>query len=346
MNILITGKPQHFEKDSHSAQAFYRFLYPFKELTRVDRSIQVKESTSAFMPELGGIDICLFHTPTNHGAIEAMAHAYEAGKKVWVDFDDLVFADYVPSANLAKSFFTKKNNQDALAASLVHADVVTVSTETIKENIVSIFKYPAEKIYVIHNALPDEVWDRRAKFRPFTKPTPKDPARVMWRGSITHIGDLMLNKDGFKPFPNVAYQFYGAVPFMLEKRYGGHLEEYTFRDWDKGLFQYFAALKQMNPDYMVVPLEDCAFNHAKSNISWLEATLAGGVCISQDSMPEFSRTPGPKFDTPKSLERMFRAINDGEDMRYENYMLSRSLIEREYLYSHTNRQRLDIINSL
>lgn len=346
MHILITGKPAHFEKDSHSAQAFYRFLYPFKELRREHGDIQIYESTTAFMPELGGIDVVLFHTPTNHGAIEAIAHTYEAGKKIWIDFDDLVFADYIPSANLAKAFFTRNNNQQAIQAAIAHADVITVSTETIRDNILSLYKFPHEKIHVIHNALPDEVWANRADFRPFKPPSTKDPARILWRGSITHIGDLLLNKDGFKPMKNVAYTFYGAVPFMLEKRYGGHLDEYTFRDWDKGMFQYFAALKKMNPDYMVVPLEDCPFNRAKSNISWLEATIAGGVCISQATMPEFEKTPGPKFDTPKSLERIFKAISEGEDLRHENYVLSRAKIEKEYLLSHTNRQRMEIINSL
>ena len=346
MNILITGKPAHYEKDSHTAIAFYRFVYPIKELTRTHKEIRVTESTTAYMPELGGVDLVLIHTPTSQHAIQAIAQAYEAGKKIWLDFDDLVFADDIPSANVAKAFFSNPENQKALAAAMMHADVITVSTNMIKDRIVELYKYPEDRVHVIHNALPDEVWEKRVKFEPFTKPSQKDAARIYWRGSFTHLGDLLLFRNAFKSMGNVAYTFHGHIPFMLETKYGGYLDRYNWRDWDKGVFQYISAIKQMRPHYVVVPLENCSFNHAKSNIAWLEGTLAGATCIGMSTMPEFDRIPCVKFDTPNSLERVFRAISKGDDLRTENYMHSRALIESQYLLSHTNRLRMDIINSL
>jgi len=142
----------------------------------------------------------------------------------------------------------------------------------------------------------------------------------------------------------------GSMPWLLTTGYDGHLKggrDFDMYPWQKqGIPAYFERLLSIAPHYIVVPLENCDFNKGKSNIAWLEGTLAGAACISRSEMPEFDKVPSVRFDTPKSLHRIFEQIGKREDLRTENYMRSRALIESEYLLSHTNKKRLDIIDSL
>lgn len=346
MNILITGKPAWFEKDSHNAISYYRAM-PLKELQRTERTIRVFESNTGFMPELCGIDIVFVHTPTSQDAIYALTNAKSLGRKIWLDFDDLVFGDGIPKANLAWTFFSRKQNVEAMNIAIRLANVITVSTQVLKDKIIELWPfYPEHAIHVIHNALMDEQWNMRAKFRPFREPSTKEPARILWRGSVTHEGDLYKFRSGLKVAGNLSYLFYGHKPWVIDSEYDGPLSQYDYRTWEKNVPAYFEAMKGLEADYIIVPLEKNDFNRAKSNIAWLEGTLAGAACIATDTMPEFDRAPCSRFSTPKDLDRVLSAISKGEDLRTENYMNSRALIEREYLWSHTNRKRLEIINAL
>lgn len=345
MRILITGKPNWFQKDSHTAISFYRIAYPLKELARRTPGLEIVESVSGTMPDLAGVDCVFLHTPTTHDAIECIVNAAVSGKAIWLDFDDLVFSDYIPRANVAWTFFNAQANKKAIAIAVQSANVISVSTQVIKEKLIEHFNVHESKIHVIPNALPDEVWARRSEFIPVVRKA----RRILWRGSVTHNGDLLLYRSAWKPLKNIQYGFFGSLPYMLEEKYGGYLKpsDYGFQQWNnQGIFSYFETLKDMQPHYIVVPLEVCDFNRAKSNIAWLEGTLAGAACISQEDMPEFSKVPTIEFKNARGLENIFKAISKGEDYRTEAYIESRAVIETNYLLSITNKQRYDIINSL
>ena len=346
MNILIMGGATWFERKSHAAQSFYRIAFPLKELTKHRNDIRIVESASCTMPEIAGTDCVFIHNPTTTDDIRGIATAKAfGGVKIWLDFDDLTFNDGIPLSNIAWTMYNSKEITNALSVAIPAADVISVSTQTIKDAIVLTFKTSPDKIHVIPNALPDSLWEGRAKFRPFKPPTAKSPAQIMWRGSVTHEGDLYQFRSGLIEHPAIAYHFHGAKPWVIDKRYGGTLEHYSYRKWDKGIAEYFASIHGCNADYFIVPLEILPFNHAKSNIAWLEATYAGAGCIATE-LAEFSTVPCNTFRTAKEFGRMLKAIGDGADLRTEKYIESVAIIKGKYLLSVTNKERIKIIDSL
>lgn len=336
------GKPDWFEKSSHTAQGFYRSIVPLGELYRQE-NVRIIENIEITTPDLAKADILFLHVPSTQSAVISADRAKKYGVKVWIDFDDLLWPPgAIPMSNLAGITFRQKPAQDAFTMCLSLADVVTVSTEHLRQKMLEHYKFlKPSHVITIHNAIPDRKWPQRAEYRPTNK-----KARVLWRGSITHEGDIYRYKDGFKEFKNLAYHFFGHNPVWINKQYDGHLTDYSWTGWQPGLMEYFEQLKRFDADYVVVPLEKNDFNMAKSNIAWLEGTWAGMACIGMDAMPEFAQVPKVNFETPRDLEKVFKAIAGGEDLRTEKYMESRALIESKYLLSHTNKIRMEIIQGI
>ena len=343
MKILITGKPHWYEKDSHGAISYYRIAKPLFELSLKYKNIEIVESAAGTWPEIAKADIVFVHTPMHAPSVESIFTAKQEGKKVWLDFDDMVFADDIPKANIAWTFFNGESSQKNLKAAIAVADAISVSTPQIKERIVSLYNFPEDNIFVIPNAIPDGLWANRAKFNP---PKEKELRKVMWRGSVTHEGDLQRFKDGIKPHKGLGYLFVGHLPWVLHTSYGGHLEELSYQPWEKPLPRYWQLLKEVNPHYLFVTLERCDFNRGKSNIAWLEATYAGAACIAQSDMPEFAKVPTVQYKSPKDLDRILAAIGSGKDLLTEKYLESRAVIESQYLLSITNKLRMNLIESL
>jgi hypothetical protein len=175
----------------------------------------------------------------------------------------------------------------------------------------------------------------------------------MWRGSITHEGDLYKFREGFQQIQGLDYLFFGSDPWVLYEGYGGQLKEFMMKDWRLGMFNYFNDLKDEKPTYMVVPLENVPFNQAKSNIAFLEGALAGAVTIAPAFMPEFNipgvwtfGKPNPKAGQhyAHELAEVFKKIAAGKDeQRMELYKQTCRTIEENYLLSITNRKRLELL---
>jgi hypothetical protein len=341
MRILITGKPAWFEKDSHSAISFYRILTPLRELERQE-NVKIEESASAYEADIQKSDVVFLHTPNNDLSLQAVYNAKRWKRKIWVDFDDMVFDNDIPKSNLAWGFFNKPKQKKILKACISEAHIISVSTEKIKQRIVELYQYPKDQIVVVSNAIPNQIWKERAHFKPSTG----KQRNIGWRGSVTHEGDLYKYRNGIKSHPNLSYLFIGHLPWVLHSDYDGHLNEMNYQHWFKIIGNYFDFLKTCAADYFIVPLENNSFNRGKSNIAWLEATFSGAACIAPDTMPEFAKEPVIKFNTPKSLDGVLKNIAKGTDLRTAKYLESRAVIEKNYLLSIVNKKRLEIINTL
>jgi hypothetical protein len=93
----------------------------------------------------------------------------------------------------------------------------------------------------------------------------------------------------------------GENPFFLQK-----YAKIPTRD----MVQYLHYIQQLRPKLFIVPLIDHQFNRAKSNISWLEATTAGAVCLATD-LPEFVRPGIINFSNPRNFYNVFKkAVKD------------------------------------
>lgn len=342
------GKPQWYQKDSDAPQAFYR-LWPFAELAKGVADIHVFEEPSVNLSTLHRADWVVFHTPMD-SSILGMIHACkQMGVRVWVDIDDLVLNGNIPPSNPAAFFFRPKSVQETLLHSLHAADVVSVTTQSLKFHLIQMGLNP-NRVHVIPNALPDAVWANKQA------PTKPEKPRVMWRGSITHEGDLYRFREAFKNMSGIEYLFFGSEPWVLYQRYDGHLTEVMLKDWRVGMFNYFSDLKEERPTWCVVPLENIPFNHSKSNIAFLEGALAGAVTIAPAYMPEFNLPGVWTFgkENPKGQQHyahelgdIFKKIASGdlEEQRMELYRETCRTIENNYLLSVTNRKRLQLLQA-
>jgi len=123
------------------------------------------------------------------------------------------------------------------------------------------------------------------------KPAP-DRRKIMWRGSSIQMHDLLSGQAMFDkiqlrarhfgfigflpPFYNYKLDVYDLETSLADTSNEPHIVNYPIID------NTSAYLKQLQIDqwnYVWKPLMDHGFNEAKSNIAWIEATISGGVCL-------------------------------------------------------------------
>ncbi len=107
----------------------------------------------------------------------------------------------------------------------------------------------------------------------------RDRMRVGWAGGIGHTGDLELIVDVVRDTADeVDWVFFGLCPDALKP---------LVREFHPGvpLDQYPAKLASLDLDLAVAPLEDNAFNEAKSHLRLLEYGVLGYPVICSDLTP-------------------------------------------------------------
>jgi len=129
-----------------------------------------------------------------------------------------------------------------------------------------------------------------------------------------NVGVLPLNGE-LGPFFETA-KTTGEKPVIIMPR---------IDDVDK----YMRQIRAMQFNAFWKPLNVCGFNDAKSNIAWIEATMAGGVCITN-----YAGRPGWEFATDKPLTYA---------QSCELWKLSAEYIREHYNLIKTAHQRAECI---
>lgn len=115
----------------------------------------------------------------------------------------------------------------------------------------------------------------------FPEHLPKEPAPDrgvwMWRGRDLQKEDVY--RAGFDQYESFKHKikkmvFIGCLPSLA------HVSGQTeLRDYEGDVQMYFKYLKSKPFNGIWKPLDINQFNKAKSNIAWIEATMSGGVCL-------------------------------------------------------------------
>ena len=200
------------------------------------------------------------------------------GTKIVVDIDDNMWQ--IPTGNLAKGTIDQFVNRGIMMTKSVQdADWITVSTEPLKNAL----KGLNSNIEVLPNYVIPSEWNFKRKKH--------SKIRIGWVWSPTHIPD-MLEAEG--------------VLKKIQKKYGDKIEIVIMGTeldiWKdikttniKGVKydKYPKLLTELGLDISIAPLEDNDFNKCKSNIKWLESTMAGAAFIGSKVYPyEFSVKDG------------------------------------------------------
>lgn len=329
-----------------SACEYYRGIGTLSKIPGVE--IRVAEEVNWTV--LSQIDILFAERPYSASDHEIISMARDFGVPVWVEVDDDFFN--VPGYNPASRHFWKEEVQQRHAECVAMADVVTVTTEHLRGQLLEFNK----NIKVIPNAFNDYHW--KWEF------TPGKKNLVAWRGSATHKNDVRRYLDSMTEvqrtnhLDNQGWVFVGNDLWFAEERL---MPKVTRFIEELPTTVYWKAIKSFGARFWHVPLLDNKFNRSKSNISWIEATYAGAVCLCPD-MAEW-RNPGAILYEPETEEALVPPfVYPGRSEPYETAflaMLGMSDAEREeallesfeyitenLLLSKVNAKRKEILEGL
>ena len=226
-------------------------------------------------------DAVFFQRPATAEMIQLMAIAQKMGIPVWVDYDDYVFD--IPIDNPAWKYYGRPEVRELCIKAIKTADIVTVSTEKLK----SLYEQINPNITVIPNGYEPKLFDGI--------PTPARKKRLLWRGTDTHVRDLMefgpAIVDCVLSNPSWEITFLGYMPWWITEKIKTQVAYHAAGS----VLDYFRILHEQAPAVVIVPLAQHDFNESKSMIAWLEATLVGAPCLA----PHFQewRRPGARHYT-------------------------------------------------
>lgn len=257
----------------YDAISWYRGLGP---LGRLRKQMDISLTPLAHMnwTVASQHDILYMLRPSTDDHKKILEMSKRLGLKVWVDYDDHLLD--VPDSNPASDHYSNPRNKDNVRYCIAHADVVSVSTEFLAKEFQQYrLGHPC---VVIPNAL-------HHRFSPLQEPN----KIIMWRGSNTHEADLQTAHPFFiktqDTHPDIKFVFFGDPDYRTKRIF----KPGRMRVLPKvGIDEYFDTIKAIKPMFQIVPLEDNPFNRAKSNIAWLEATIAGAMTIATP-LPEWER---------------------------------------------------------
>lgn len=251
------------------------------------------------------------------------------GKRIVYDIDDDIFN--IPDDNIA-SRIVRLDQQNAAKAIMSICDVITTTNSNLKERL----GFP-DKTIIVPNAI--DMNDGYPQ-----KPNPKQDEfqRIVWMGSHTHERDWLECFEAIdrvlKERENVRLTLLGYCPKMIQK----HMNDDSNIWWDKRVefmdFQeaetYIKTTKQLVADVALAPLEDRSFNHAKSNIKWLEYTAACVPTVASNVFPynEYIENEQNGFlaETSDDWHEYITQLLDKKELRIKILENARSTVDEHF----------------
>lgn len=312
-----------------SVCSFWRSQNPFSELSRqgVVNLIQGTWGQDDWTT-IRMADIAFFQRPMNKECFNQIALCKDLGLKIWIDLDDY---NEIPVHHEIYKLWLDIYDEKEFLKIMMLADVVSVSTEYLKNHYM---KYTNKRVVVIPNSMNDFIFG----FSEFS-----GNKSILYRGGGHHSVDLYEYKNQIinimKQNPDYILYTIGYDPQFIKSK----LKNYKFLG-NYNIHQYFAMIKHINPAIVIVPLVDNEFNRGKSNISWIEATIAGACALT----PIWWRLKrcAMQYGSKNSFEEGLNVLVNDEETRYNLYRVSKETITKKFVLSKANRLRADIIKYL
>jgi hypothetical protein len=323
MNVLL------LTLDNTGACSFYRAGGIAKDLRKSGHDIIVAQWRDMILDwqTISNFDLIMMQRPYTKAALDLCTYIKRMNIPLWLDFDDNLLN--IPPENKVYFTYNSEDVKESIKKMLALADAITVTTDDLKQS----FSEFSKKITVIPNAFNDTFF-RRSIIK-------RRESLIMWRGSDTHIYDLMsfggaINKLT-EEFTESQFLFLGYYPWFLKKT------ENKFFLAEMDVVIYFSDMYRMAPAVMQVPLVDDLFNRCKSNIAYIEASYFGAVSI----IPEWWDVPGAlKYKDVPSYYEAARQVLAGEVDIPEQNRIAWEYIMDTLRLSKINKMRVELINSL
>lgn len=236
-------------------------------------------------------DIVVFHRPINQDAIELANLLKEAGKKIVMDNDDT----YRENSGVPVQMFGKDREKLDKAISTLDSrlkafasisDMVTVSTEFLRKEYEDVNK----NVVVLPNCVDPFDWE-------LSEENGTGKVRILITGSVASNKDYeniipLLEKLKERKDVQIILQALPADHPSLKESREVYKPEIEF--WNKynvewypfmPLTEYLEFIPKLKADIMLIPRHDNYFNRCKSNLKFLEASMAGLATVAQ-SFPD------------------------------------------------------------
>lgn len=307
INVLVIESPLA------NAVTWWRLFRPFAQMRKMyPGKFNFKFTRKLTAEDLYLTDVFILSRPNDKETLEVVKRVKDVGRsKIILDIDDAMTnlpiyhdqaAYHHSRAHIAREIWT-------------YVDHFWVSTEQLLYECDCLTKGEIIPNAIMPNDLPLEAAPDRGLW--------------MWRGRGMQKEDVYQAGrevyDKIKHIPN-RFVFWGVLPALNHGR-NIHLEEY-----DDDVQSYMAKLKQARFNVVWKPLVDCQFNDAKSNISWIEATMSGGVCLTN-----YAGKKAWEHATAEPLEY---------DAAVDLWEKSRDRILQDFNLENTARQRMESIYSI
>ena len=286
--------------------SWWRNIRPLTELQRKWPDIQVSfASESATLQQIMAADVVIMYRPVTSESLQFIKNCKTLGKVVILDIDDNLWrlppghpseAQYITAAPHIRQIYAL-------------ADGIWCSTEPLM--------YFTDAMDGRGRVIPNAVLE---------SDLPDKPAAyngvVCWRGSAANMMDVVNdgavsvfneNKDRFKH-----WFFWGYHPAEMR---AANTKMLPYVD----VVKYIFGLRDNGINIMWKPLQENEFNDAKSNIAWIEATMAGGICVTN-------------YATKPGWEMAIDHFTDNPD-----FIASQWAASRKWIIEHYN---LDKVNAI
>jgi len=228
--------------------------------------------------------IVVFHRPEDRGRLEMMRLMKENGKKCVYENDDtykdvgaVKINDYFTQERVNRGMESISKRADG---AIIEADLVTTTTEFLADE----YRKLNSNVVVLPNCVDPFYFDEPIR-------NESDVVRIGVTGSLGVSSDIDLVAPIIRHYENdkrVQFVFFSLPPRNKENPLVNKIyrDEYKFLDsvnveWHPTVNadKYYDKLNSLKLDMMIIPRIDNYFNHAKSNLKFLEASMFKTACI-------------------------------------------------------------------
>lgn len=303
-------------------QAWWRVTYPLSVSPRFLLNIP---SQVGWM-EIARANVAVLQRPFTDQHLGILRMVRQLGVPVVLDFDDLLWQ--LPEGHPSENHYGP--NASRVASECIReAELTITSTPTLAREI---HARGARRVEVVPNAFPEYLrWN-----------VPQSARTVWWRGGSMHQTDI----DGMEEeiiavmqkHPDWGFFAAGCTLTKMRRALGARFKHQGVR----ALQDYHNQMQAVSPAVMVGPLEDIPFNRCKSNIGWMEASLAGAVYVAPD-FDEYAVPGCVRYKPGEFAATLDAAMSMTNAERLANVAHAREYIDANLRISKVNPKRDEMI---
>ena len=260
---------------------FYRHYLPAKYMQGLHQ-VHIKHRAS--YQDFRDYDLIILQSQWNlsqKGNIQALQ---AQGKKVVFEIDDNIWE--IPHGNESRNYWTPDKLKD-IKEMFTICDAIITTTKPLAD----ILRQFNSEVYVIPNYIEEgtEASGTKALSSLSSVPSSAVPIRIGYAGSMSHAPDFTpeiisaLKDIKVKYGKKVQLIFLGYMPDALRSAQC----DIEYHDYVQPL-QYMETLNNLYLDIGIIPCEINKFNHCKSNLKFLEYSMAGIATIASPVQPYLS----------------------------------------------------------